>query len=246
MDDSELSLAERDLYLSSFYHFAKFCLGYKDLTARVQGPICKALQAETKRKLICVPRGTFKSSIASVAYPIWRIIHNPNIRILIDSEIFANSKNFLREIKGHIAGNDEFIKHFGNIVGPLWNEAEIIVSTRSKPLKEPSIACSGVEAGKTSQHYDLIIADDLSSYMNTRNPDVAKKTIDHYRLYKSLLEPEGTIVIIGTRYSELDIIGFVIENELEIPAQNIRTLKEIYQDERSLGTRPREDGLLRE
>lgn len=221
---------ERELYLSSFYHFAKFCLGngFDQFVPRVQGEICAALQAPTKRKLICVPRGTLKSTIASIAYPIWMILKNPNIRILLDSELFTNSKNFLREIKGHFEMNNRFKEVFGDLVGPLWNESEIIVKNRTKPLKEPTIACSGIGAGKTSQHYELIIADDLSSYLNTKNPDVAKKTIDHYRLYTSLLEPDGTIVIIGTRYSELDLIGFVIENELEITNQNIRVLQETY------------------
>lgn len=229
MDLSQVRAIKRELYLSSFHQFTKNCLGYKDLTPRVHRPITDALQdSTTKRKMICVPRGTFKSSIASVSYPLWCVVKKPNIRILLDSELFANSKNFLREIKGHIAGNEEFINHFGDLVGPLWNEAEIIVKTRTKALKEPTIACSGVEAGKTSQHYDLIIADDLSSYLNTRNPDLAKKTIDHYRLYKSLLEPDGEIVVIGTRYSELDIIGFIIENELGIQNQNITLLKELY------------------
>lgn len=228
MDLQKVRELKKQQYLSSFYHFTKYCLGYKDLNARVHGPMCNALQAPTKRKLICVPRGTFKSSISSVAYPIWRLIQDPNIRILIDSELFANSKNFLREIKGHLSSNEELQRLFGPFEGPLWNEAEVIIVGRTKPLKEPTIACSGVEAGKTSQHYDLIIADDLSSYLNTRNPDVAKKTIDHYRLYGSLLEPDGTIVVIGTRYSELDIIGFIIENELEIPEQKISTLMELY------------------
>lgn len=159
---------------------------------------------------------------------MWLLLHNPNARILIDSEFYANSKNFLREIKAQYEHNTMFRALFGDKVGPLWNEGEVIVKDRTQPLKEPSIACSGVGAGKTSQHYDIIIADDLSSYQNTRTPDLAQKTIDHYRLYTSLLEPNGTIVIIGTRYSEIDIIGFVIENELEIKDGNIEELKKLY------------------
>lgn len=226
----EAIAAERELYLESFYHFAKYALAYTRMTARTHGPIVKALQAETKRKLICVPRGTFKSSIATIAYPIWRLLKNPNLRILIDSEIYTNSKNFLREIKGHYEQNETFKELYGEWKGDLWNEAEMTVSKRTQPRKEASITCSGVGAGKTSQHYDIIIADDLSSYLNTRNPDLAAKAIDHYRMYTSLLEPNGTIVVIGTRYSELDIIGFIIETELEIPNGEVKILKELYRD----------------
>lgn len=220
--------AKKLLYDRSLYHYTKYCLGYKDMVSHVHGPICDALQAPTRRKMIVVPRSCFKSSCATIGYPMWRLNHNPNLRILIDSELYSNSKNFLREIKGHYERNAELIRHYGMWVGPLWNEDEIIVSKRDIVKKEPTIVCSGIGAGKTSQHYDIIIADDLSSYKNVHTKELAQKTIDHYRLYTSLLEPDGTLVIIGTRYSQMDIIGFVLENELGISDGDVKKLKELY------------------
>lgn len=219
---------ERKVSLENLYYFSKYVLNYKDLTRETHLPIAESLQSSTSRKLICVPRGTFKSSISSVSFPIWLLEHNPNLRILLDSELYTNSKNFLREIKGQYQHNAKFRDLFGERKGPLWGESEIVISTRTKVFKEPSIACSGIGAGKTSQHYDVIIADDLSSYLNCRNPEVAAKTIDHYRLYTSLLDPGGIVVVIGTRYSEIDIIGFIIENELGIKDGNVHELKKIY------------------
>lgn len=221
-------LLRKQFYLDSLYHFNKYGLKYNDMVGHVHGPICNALQAPTTRKLICVPRGTFKSTNSTIGYPMWLLEHNPNLRILLDSEIYSNSKNFLREIKGHYEHNQDFRSLFGDRVGSLWNEDEIIVSTRTIHKKEPSIVCSGIGAGKTSQHYDVIIADDLSSYKNITSKDLAQKTIDHYRLYTSLLEPNGTLVIIGTRYSEIDLIGFVIENELGIKGGDVEKLRELY------------------
>lgn len=230
MTIQEANEVKRLHYLSSFYHFTKFGLGYSLMTPHTHGPICKALEAETKRKLITVPRGTFKSSIATESFPMWLLERNPNLRILIDSEKYDNSKNFLRAIKSHYQMNQEFRNVFGDryTAAPLWNEGEIILPTRTVPKKEPSIACSGIGAGKTSQHYDVIIADDLCSYVNTKNPEVAAKVLDHYKLYQSLLDPGGIIVVIGTRYSELDVIGFIIENELGIENQDLRVLKQLY------------------
>lgn len=226
----DLLAMEKELYDTSFYHFSKYCLGYSDLSAKTHGPIARAIQADTKRKMICVPRGCFKSSISTVSYPLWILPKNPNLRILIDSEIYTNAKNFLREIKGHIKSNQKYLQFYGDTIKGLTvdNEAEIIIGGRTKPLKEPTIACSGIGAGKTSQHYDVIIADDLSSYQNCINPDLAKKTIDHYRQYISLLEPNGIIIVIGTRYSENDIIGFIMENELGIQNGDIAELKKRY------------------
>ncbi len=224
----DLDAVEKQLYLDSFYHFAKYCLGYSDMVPHVHGKMSKVLQDPAPYKLICVPRGTFKSSVASVAYPIWRIVHNPNIRILIDSQLYTNATNYLREIKGQLAGNPKFIRLFGDYVGPTWNDSEIIVSKRDKFKKEPTIVASGIGAQKTGQHYDLIIGDDLSSYDNCKTHEHAEKVINHYRLYTSLLDPGGEKVIIGTRYSEIDIIGHIIQNELGIPNGDLKEFKNVY------------------
>lgn len=219
--------AEKRLYMESFYHFAKFCLGYKEMVAHVHGPMCNGLQnPDTLRKLVCVPRGTFKSSIASVAFPIWKQLKSgSNLRILIDSQLFTNSSNFLREIRGHYEQNENFIRLFGNQVGPVWNDTEIILKDRTVIKKEPSIVAGGIGVQKTSQHYDLIIADDLSTYDNCKTREHAEKVINHYRLYTSLLDPGGELVVIGTRYSELDIIAFIIENELGVEKGDTQLFK---------------------
>lgn len=236
MNAQEALLAETEVFRSSLYHFAKYCLGYSELNVHVHKPICDGLQdPHSKRKLMAIPRGCFKSSMGSIAYPIWLLIHNPNLRIMIDSELYSNSKNFLRELKGHLKLNQKFRTHFPGYDLDIDNEGEIVLANRTKVLKEATILCSGIGAQKTGNHLDVIIGDDLSSTTNTRNPELAQKTIDHYRLYTSLLEPNGTIVIIGTRYSELDIIGYVLSNELGIEVQDAIKLSGTYVEPRIIG-----------
>ena len=86
---------------------------------------------------------------------------------------------------------------------------------RSKILKESSIVASGIGANKTSQHFDIIIHDDMNSHKNSQTAEQRKKVIDHYRLNHSILEPNGTLVIIGTRYAADDLIGHILENEIK-------------------------------
>ena len=186
-------------------------------------PIIRALESDTKRKLICVPRSTFKSSIASVAYPIWLLINNPDIRILIDSEVYTNSKNYLRQIKNFIQ-SDGFVQYFGNWTTDVWNESEIIIKPRSKILKDPSIMVGGINTTKVGIHVDVIIGDDYNSPSNSESPEQRKKVIDHYQMNQSILETDGTYVIIGTRYSEGDLIGWIMENEFNLKNQE----KDLY------------------
>lgn len=201
-------------YRESLFRTVHTLLGYKDITANTHLPIVKALESETKRKLICVPRGTFKSSIGCVAYPIWLLLRNPDLRILIDSEKYENSKNFIREIKGKLE-TQELTSLFGQFKSDSnWAEGSITIRQRTKVLKESSITASGVAANKTGQHYDVIIHDDMNSDKNSQTSEARQKVIDHYRLNTSILEPNGIMVIIGTRYSADDLIGWILEHEV--------------------------------
>lgn len=215
--DEALSTAiavQQDWFRDSLFFTAKYLLGYKDVNHRTHDKMIKALESETERKLIIMPRGTFKSSLASVSYPIWRLIRNPNLRILIDSELFSNSKNFLREIRTHME-RPRLTNLFGEFRSSTWNESEVIIRQRTQVFKEPSIACGGIGVQKTSQHYDIIIADDMNSSTNSNTPEGQQKVIDHYRYFTSLLEPGGTIVVVATRYAANDLPGSIIKNEID-------------------------------
>lgn len=202
------------LYLSDFFLFAKHCLGYRDLEWQVHGECTKTLESDAKRKLIVMPRGSFKSSLGSVAYPIWRLLRDPNLTILLDSELYTNSKNLSREIKGHISARS-FSRIFGDLSGDKWDEGEIILKTRSRNRKEASITVGGISTTKVGQHYDLIIGDDYNSASNSDTPEKCQKVIDHFKYNLNILNPGGEYLLIGTRYAELDVIGFLLSNVLD-------------------------------
>lgn len=216
-------LAIQKAYANSLWHVATDLLEFNEMTVRTHGPIIKTLENESKRKLICVPRGTFKSSIASVAYPIWLLINNPNLRILIDSEFYTNSKNYLRQIKTFMM-SEKFQMYFGDWSTDVWNEGEIIIKPRNKILKDPSIQAGGLGTTKVGQHYDVIIGDDYNSPANSETPEQRRKVVDHYQMNQSILETDGIYVVIGTRYSEGDLIGWILENELDLKNQE----KDLY------------------
>jgi hypothetical protein len=203
-----------DQYKSSLFATAKHLLGYKDITKNTHLGMIHALESQKRRKLIVMPRGTFKSSIACVAFPIWLLMRDPNERILIDSEVYSNSKNFLREIAAHLE-SPKLTKLFGPWKGGTWNEGEITVSQRTKIYKEASITCGGIGTIKVGQHYSWIIMDDLNSNNNSQTSEGRKKVTDHYRMNTAILEPNGGIALIGTRYATDDCLGFVMENEID-------------------------------
>lgn len=175
--------------------------------------------------LLLMPRGTFKSSVVTVSHTLQQILCEPNIRILIDSETFSKSKAFLREIQDHLMTNEKYREVFKAIHGmfpfetrtkaKLWTDSEIILPCRTRPLKEPTVSCAGIDVTKNGMHYDLIICDDLHSETNVTNKEQIQKVIDHYKLAFSLLDPGKPMIVIGTRWHELDLYGHIIDFEQE-------------------------------
>src|SRR5687768_9300397 len=86
----------KQLMLNDFFLYAKHGVGYKDLEWVVHGESIKVFESNATRKVDVMPRGTFKSSLGSVAYPMWRLEKDPDLTILLDSELYTNSKNLLR------------------------------------------------------------------------------------------------------------------------------------------------------
>ena len=210
----------RQQYQESLYLTCKDLLGYPETNGYTHGKMIKILESDGNRKLIVMPRGTFKSSIGVVGYSVWLLMKNPNLRILIDSEVYANSKNFIREIKYKVM-QPSFIELFGDWSTNNWNEGEITIAARTKAYKEASVTAGGIETVKVGQHYDVIICDDLNSNNNSQTTEGRQKVIAHYQLSLSILEPGGTMVVIGTRYAENDVIGHILKNEVGVTPEEL-------------------------
>lgn len=175
------------------------------------------------KKLVMLPRGSFKSSIVTKCLPLWLLWHNQNLRIMIDSEVLGNAKKYLFAIKDLIDNNqmlrlictDEQGNYLleGNLkIAGGWTDEQIIMKHRTKMgLKEPSIYCAGVDNAQTGMHPDVILMDDLVSERNVGTSGQIEKVKDHYRFSLSLLEPGGLQVVIGTRYHMADLYGDLLE-----------------------------------
>lgn len=173
--------------------------------------------------LLLMPRGSFKSSVVTVSFTLQYILNEPNARILLDSETFSKSKAFLREILDHLTSNEAYREVFRAIHGmypfttkssmKLWTDSEVILPCRSRALKEPTISCAGIDVTKNGMHYDLIIADDLHSEKNVTSREQIQQVIDHYKLAFSLLDPGKPMIVIGTRWHELDLYQHIMDYE---------------------------------
>ena len=184
-----------------------------------------SFDSRKKNMLILMPRGTFKSSVVTIGFTLQVLLNEPNVRVLIDSETSQKAKAFLAEIKGHLEKNDLYRTYFHAVHGVfpdgvstkrnkdlLWTNNEIVLASRTKPMKEPSIMVSGIDKSINGMHYDYIIADDLHSEKNVTNADQIQQVKDHWKLLYSLLDPGRVLIIIGTRWHFVDLYQEILDN----------------------------------
>jgi predicted phage terminase large subunit-like protein len=165
-----------------------------------------------KKTLDLAPRGHGKSTVGTVIFSIWKVLVDPNVRILIVSNTDRQAKAFLREIKANFE-SDKIVELFGDLQGDKWTDEEITVSNRTAVHKEASITALGASGAVTTKHFDVIIADDLVDFENARTEGQRQKLRDWY--YTSLmptLEPHGELHVYGTRYHPNDLYQSLIDS----------------------------------
>jgi hypothetical protein len=222
LSESQMKVALAEIYRSSLYYTCKSLLGMTDINLRTHGSTIAALEELQFRKknisnaLIIMPRGSLKSSICSIAFPIWRLINDWNKRILIDSATYDLSTQILAAIAQHLE-SEAFTSIFGVARSKDdWSSKSLTINQRTKILKESSLVASGVGSPKTGAHYDIIIMDDLNNEKNSATVELRDKVFKHYQMNYAILDPGGDTVVVATRYSSDDIPGRVLEQEINV------------------------------
>lgn len=221
--------------LKNSYIFCKHILNYSKMEKRPHQELCTFLMDKSKRKkLILLPRGSFKSSVTTVGHSIYDLVKDPNQRILICSENYTNSVTYINEIKQHLEHNSLFKRLYGDL-RPTgdggWKMDEITINTRTRIMKEPTVHTSSIGQTRVGMHYQKIVFDDIVSNNNINTPEQLQKTIDYYKYALSILEPDGELIVIGTRYHYGDLYSYILENHAD---EFLVMMRGAYYDDGSL------------
>ena len=119
----------------------------------------------------------------------------------------ASSLNM--SIQKILQGNEMLIDVFGDLSkgAPVWSQAQTTISQNDK--REPTITAAGIDNNLVGGHYDLIIMDDVVNRDNVATQDQIMKVIQRYRDSLDLLEPGGQLIVIGTRWDDGDMYGWI-------------------------------------
>lgn len=210
----------------SLFFFARVILGFRDIDPIVHQPITQMVQdyKNNTRCIVVIPRTWFKSSVVTIAYSLWRVINDPNVRGLIAQNTYDNACKKLKAISGIVEKNHLFRALYPEILptsGCRWTN-ECLEFERTAAHPEGSLEAAGVGTMVTARHYDFIIEDDTVAAKKddmtgvTQQPtqmDIEKAIGWHSLAHPLLLHPvRSQIVIVGTRWAEVDVIGYVREN----------------------------------
>ena len=203
----------------TLFSFARKVLGYTLLEKYPHLQWCNEVDKHHPRSLWLEPRYTYKSTVFTKAYPIWRLLKNPNLRVLLVNATAENAEAFLSEIVGHLLRNKNFLNLYQSIFHtyPLDPRAaktkSFILNTRTHNFSEPSLATVGALGNLVSSHYDLIIVDDLCNEDDRESPSIREKKKRWFKDLVSVLSPNGELVIVGTHWHFDDVYSY-IKNEL--------------------------------
>jgi len=160
-----------------------------------------------KKTVLLAPRSHGKTTTL-IAYLIWKILVNPDIRMLYMTIKEDKAMEVSDKIMYQLSSNEKLIDTFGEQKGDLWSRRAFNVKNRkhSSANRAPTFTACGIESREIGAHFDLIALDDIVDKENTNTQhrmDNLKETFDSVIDY--MLEPNGEIHVIGTRWRENDL-----------------------------------------
>lgn len=205
-----------DLYL--FYRlFVISKFSNKGLKANHIKRLSRHLMALTLGRLnkhlaVSMPPRHSKSSMVTIAYPLWLIFQNPNLNILIINNTSTLSEKFGIALRDCISEYGELFNVYLSDV--KHSSSHLMFCDKDGKLYNGSIRLTGASGSITGQDADYIIIDDpYKGEEDEFTPTALQKKIDWFnRIVEQRIEPHTKLLILHTRWHSQDLIGY-IQNE---------------------------------
>lgn len=164
------------------------------------------------RLCVAMPPRHSKSSMVTLAFPIWLIIQNPNLKILIVNAEASLSENFGIRLR-------ELIKECGFYFDVYLSDVKhssthLMFENHKGELYQGSIRLVGASGSITGQDADYLIIDDPYKGFDDITPTLLNKKIEWFKtMILQRLEPSSKLIILHTRWHTNDLQGYLKENE---------------------------------
>jgi hypothetical protein len=164
------------------------------------------------RILINIPPNHAKSITITVDYVTWKVVTNPNFRVLIVSQTQQLAADFLYAIKQRLthpmyeALQNAYAAGVGfNSKSASWQQTRVVFGDelRESSEKDPNIEAVGIGGQIYGKRADMIIVDDAVTLKNANEFEKQIRWLTQD--VRSRLNPTGKLVVIGTRVASVDL-----------------------------------------
>lgn len=155
--------------------------------------------------LYMLPMGHFKTTMLAVAFPLWLIVRDLSVTILMASCSSSIASDRISRIIDHIETNEAFIDAFGDLrptrQRDSWTADEATVN-RERRRQNPTLRAFGIGSSVTGVRADYAIVDDAVIRENISTPAQRDrvKTFITSTVHSRLSGRRRVLIVIGTSY----------------------------------------------
>lgn len=168
--------------------------------------------AEQHLLLINCPPDHSKTTTITVDWVVYRMCHDPNVRVRLISKTATFAQTFLYEIKTILTHPKyrELQLDYGPVGGwkgsaDSWTATQIYLGgdVRDSGEKDPTVAVAGIGGQIYGSRADLIIVDDAVVLSNAMEFDKQIRWLQQEAM--SRLTGQGVLLVVGTRVAPVDL-----------------------------------------
>jgi len=166
----------------------------------------------SNRILLNIPPNHAKSITVTVDYVTYKIVNNPNFRVLIVSQTQRLAADFLYAIKQRLTHPmyEELQQAYAAGVGfntktASWQATRVTFGDelRESSEKDPNLEAVGIGGQIYGKRADMIIIDDAVTLSNANDFEKQIKWLTQD--VRSRLNPTGKLIVVGTRVAAVDL-----------------------------------------
>lgn len=172
----------------------------------------KVCFSKNKRLVVNMPPQHSKTSMITLAFPLWLIMQDPNTKILIVNNSAGLSETFGIQIR-------DLVRRYGEKFGLFLSDDKqsnryIMFANRDGENYSGSIRLVGAGASNiTGTPVDYIIIDDPYSGFSDITPSALEKSIEWFKtIILQRLREASKLLILHTRWHSNDLSGYLQEN----------------------------------
>jgi len=158
-----------------------------------------------------------KSTVSSIALPIWLLSRDRNMQIGLCAATDDLAVDFLHAIREHFEHNEKLINNFGTFydANRVWKDSAIKVYGAHLGRKDSSIHAFGAGSSFQGRHYHVIILDDPVYEGNSQTVHQREKLNKWYwNSLRDRLLPGGKIIVLGNPWEKDDLFDVLSKSKI--------------------------------